>query len=124
MSFSRRHRCAHLPAIITATNAITTATNPIITATNAIITATTAAAAARHLPGGTLDSWAQRPALLITDATAGLRPPVETKRRNEEVLAVLLAALRSDGSVLIPTDTAGRVLEIITVLDKAWAEQK
>jgi cleavage and polyadenylation specificity factor subunit 2 len=39
-------------------------------------------------------------------------------------VGTLLGVLRGGGSVLMPVDTAGRVLELLLVLDAAWAAQR
>lgn len=43
------------------------------------------------------------------------------KPRGPKLLDAVMATLRKDGSVLMPIDTAGRVLEIMLVLEKHWA---
>jgi cleavage and polyadenylation specificity factor subunit 2 len=35
-----------------------------------------------------------------------------------------MSALRNDGNVLIPVDTAGRVLELLITLDQFWIQHK
>ena len=47
--------------------------------------------------------------------TAPAEPPLE-----RALLEATLGALRSEGNVLIPTDTVGRVLELLLVLDSYW----
>lgn len=37
---------------------------------------------------------------------------------------VLVATLRGDGCVLIPCDSAGRLLELALLLDEFWAQEK
>ncbi len=37
------------------------------------------------------------------------------------MLDSIMAALRNDGSVLMPVDTAGRVLEVMLLLEKHWS---
>ena len=46
---------------------------------------------------------------------APAEPPLE-----RGLLDATLGALRSEGNVLIPTDTVGRVLELLLVLDSYW----
>ena len=43
------------------------------------------------------------------------------KPRAPKLLDAVMATLRNDGSILMPIDTAGRVLEIMLVLEKHWA---
>jgi cleavage and polyadenylation specificity factor subunit 2 len=40
--------------------------------------------------------------------------------RDRDFLEVIMATLRADGSVLIPVDTAGRVLELLLLLERHW----
>ena len=40
--------------------------------------------------------------------------------KERELLDAALTALRSDGNVLIPSDTAGRVLEVLLIFDRHW----
>ena len=57
----------------------------------------------------------RKPTLLITDAyRAGA---VGEKRRGEELVESVLEALRCGGNVLVPCDTAGRMLELLAQLD-------
>ncbi|KAJ9518636.1 hypothetical protein QJQ45_018676, partial [Haematococcus lacustris] len=80
----------------------------------------------RHLAACSLaDLFTQRPALLIADAMDGLAPSVDSSRRDVEFLDCVLATLRgADGSVLLPTDCAGRALELALLLDEFWAREK
>ena len=45
----------------------------------------------------------------------------QEKPRGPKLLDAVMATLRNDGSVLMPVDTAGRVLEIMLLLEKHWA---
>ena len=36
----------------------------------------------------------------------------------------MLSTLRGDGNVLLPVDTAGRVLELVLLLEGHWAEHR
>ncbi len=40
------------------------------------------------------------------------------------MLASIMHTLRSDGNVLMPVDTAGRVLELILLLEHHWATER
>lgn len=77
-----------------------------------------------HLNGGDLESVSSRPALLIAGAAAARAAPAERARRDAALLEPLMAALRGGGSVLLPCDTAGRVLELLLLLDDHWGENK
>ena len=43
------------------------------------------------------------------------------KPKGPKLLDAVMAALRNDGSILMPVDTAGRVLEVMLLLEKHWA---
>ena len=40
------------------------------------------------------------------------------------MLETIMATLRNDGSVLMPVDTAGRILELLLLLEKHWAQNR
>lgn len=44
--------------------------------------------------------------------------------RDAKMLDIVMATLRNDGSVLMPVDTAGRVLELMLLLEKHWAQNR
>ncbi|KRX84174.1 Cleavage and polyadenylation specificity factor subunit 2 [Trichinella sp. T6] len=73
----------------------------------------------RHLNGCLLESIA-RPNLLITDAYMCGTALLRRKFRDEALLSTILKTLRSGGNVLIVVDTAGRVLELVQLLDQLW----
>ncbi|KAK9147507.1 hypothetical protein Scep_006264 [Stephania cephalantha] len=75
----------------------------------------------RHLNGTVLESFT-RPAVLITDAYNALNNQPSTRQRDQEFLDSVLKTLRADGNVLLPVDTAGRVLEILLILEQYWAQ--
>eukprot|EP00240_Pyramimonas_obovata_P001561 CAMPEP_0118929284 /NCGR_PEP_ID=MMETSP1169-20130426/6328_1 /TAXON_ID=36882 /ORGANISM="Pyramimonas obovata, Strain CCMP722" /LENGTH=437 /DNA_ID=CAMNT_0006871443 /DNA_START=155 /DNA_END=1465 /DNA_ORIENTATION=+ len=77
----------------------------------------------RHLNGTVLESF-NRPSLLITDAfNAANRPPARAAR-DKELTDTVAKVLRGGGSVLIPIDTAGRVLELVLHLEQYWTVAK
>ena len=143
----------------------------------------------RHLQRADLGGRFSRPALLITDTCSALKTPLDTSRRDHDLVSRLLATLKADGedlcqayqackltslysnglfhsvrevcsieicsdtrriwqcmkgcmlacsityssgsglqqiagNVLIPTDTAGRSLELALVLENAWRTHK
>jgi cleavage and polyadenylation specificity factor subunit 2 len=78
----------------------------------------------RHLAGAALEAASLRPALLVADAGSAGRAPADRERCERALVDSCLAALRGDGSVLIPVDAGGRVLEIALVLERHWAEHK
>ncbi|KAK4480742.1 hypothetical protein RD792_013824 [Penstemon davidsonii] len=76
----------------------------------------------RLLNGTVLESFV-RPAVLITDAYNALlsnQPP--RRQRDQEFLDAILRTLRADGNILVPVDTAGRVLELILLLEQYWEQ--
>lgn len=77
----------------------------------------------RHLNGTVLESFV-RPAVLITDAYNALNNQLSRRQRDQEFLDAIIKALRADGNVLLPVDTAGRVLELILILEQYWEQQK
>ncbi|KAG0453097.1 hypothetical protein HPP92_025761 [Vanilla planifolia] len=70
----------------------------------------------RHLNGTVLESFV-RPAVLITDAYNALNNQLYKRQQ------ALLKVLRGNGNVLLPVDTAGRVLELILILEQFWSQQ-
>lgn len=75
----------------------------------------------RHLNGTALESFV-RPAVLITDAFNALNNQPSRRQRDQEFLDAILKTLKLDGNVLLPVDTAGRVLELILILEQYWAQ--
>ncbi|KAM7491337.1 hypothetical protein LguiA_034258 [Lonicera macranthoides] len=75
----------------------------------------------RHLNGTVLESFV-RPAVLITDAYNALNNQPSRRQRDQEFLDAILKTLRADGNVLLPVDTAGRILELILILEQYWAQ--
>ncbi|KAA8533716.1 hypothetical protein F0562_031233 [Nyssa sinensis] len=76
----------------------------------------------RHLNGTVLESFV-RPAVLITDAYNALNNQPSRRQRDQEFLDAILRTLRADGNVLLPVDTAGRVLELLLILEQYWVQQ-
>ncbi|XP_071929499.1 cleavage and polyadenylation specificity factor subunit 2-like isoform X3 [Coffea arabica] len=77
----------------------------------------------RHLNGTVLESFV-RPAVLITDAYNALNNQPSRRQRDQEFLDAIMKTLRADGNVLLPVDTAGRVLELILILEQFWEQHK
>ncbi|KAG9441265.1 hypothetical protein H6P81_017119 [Aristolochia fimbriata] len=75
----------------------------------------------RHLNGTVLESFV-RPAVLITDAYNALNNQPSRRQRDQEFLDAIVKALRADGNILLPVDTAGRVLELLLLLEQYWAQ--
>ncbi|KAH7429669.1 hypothetical protein KP509_09G061000 [Ceratopteris richardii] len=76
----------------------------------------------RHLNGTVLESFV-RPAVLITDAYNALNNQPVRRQRDQEFVDAILKAVRAGGNVLLPVDTAGRVLELILHLEQIWSSQ-
>ncbi|EFJ50753.1 hypothetical protein VOLCADRAFT_31342, partial [Volvox carteri f. nagariensis] len=66
----------------------------------------------------------QQPALLISDCLNGLTENTDRHRRDEEFLDAITATVEAEGSVLIPTDAAGRVLELALLLDEHFSRAR
>eukprot|EP00775_Hariotina_reticulata_P011969 gene11969-12112_t len=75
----------------------------------------------RHLNGGQLPSVPTRPLLLVVDAARAHAKPVSRSAREKQLEEHMLAVLRDDGNVLLPVDSAGRMLEVMLVLDRMWS---
>jgi cleavage and polyadenylation specificity factor subunit 2 len=79
----------------------------------------------RLLNGTVLESVSQRPAVLITDAfNAQYTQKLKIGARAREMTESALSTLRNGGNVLMPIDTAGRVFEIMLVLESKWHAEK
>nr|KYP65390.1 Cleavage and polyadenylation specificity factor subunit 2 [Cajanus cajan] len=76
----------------------------------------------RHLNGTVLGSMV-RPAVLITDAYNALNNQPYRRQMDKEFGDSLKKTLRSGGNVLLPVDTAGRVLELILMLESYWSDE-
>ena len=77
-----------------------------------------------HLNGANLEQIFDKPALMITSGSSSLVSPVSKQVRDREFLGSILQTLRSDGNVLLPVDTAGRVLELICLLENHWQKNQ
>jgi cleavage and polyadenylation specificity factor subunit 2 len=76
----------------------------------------------RHLNGSSFESSFHRPSILIADAATIGRLPTDRDRSERNLLDNCMATLRSEGNVLIPVDAAGRLLELLLVLELYWSE--
>lgn len=75
----------------------------------------------RHLNGTVLESFV-RPAVLITDAYNALSNQPSRRQRDQEFIDAILNTLRGNGNVLLPVDTAGRILELLLILEQYWEQ--
>lgn len=73
----------------------------------------------RHLNGCVLDTL-NRPSVLITDAFNATYVQSRRRLRDEQLMTTILQTMRNDGNVLIAVDTAGRMLELVQLLDQMW----
>ncbi|KAI5444324.1 hypothetical protein KIW84_012816 [Lathyrus oleraceus] len=76
----------------------------------------------RHLNGTVLGSFV-RPAVLITGAYNALNNQPYRRQKDKEFGDILKKTLRAGGNVLLPVDTAGRILELILMLESYWADE-
>ncbi|KFM22875.1 Cleavage and polyadenylation specificity factor subunit 2 [Auxenochlorella protothecoides] len=76
----------------------------------------------RHLAGAQLPGIVSRPALLIVDGANAAVTAAPSATQNADFLEAVVATLRSEGNVLIPVDAAGRVLELLLLLEHHWAQ--
>eukprot|EP00020_Sapocribrum_chincoteaguense_P001940 CAMPEP_0170743512 /NCGR_PEP_ID=MMETSP0437-20130122/7304_1 /TAXON_ID=0 /ORGANISM="Sexangularia sp." /LENGTH=460 /DNA_ID=CAMNT_0011082179 /DNA_START=61 /DNA_END=1439 /DNA_ORIENTATION=- len=74
----------------------------------------------RHLDGTILESLV-RPTLLITGARNAMRRLPPRRERDSQFISALIGAMRNGGNVLVPCDTAGRVLELLLMVEQHWA---
>lgn len=65
-----------------------------------------------------------RPTLVITDSMNIHVEQPKLKDRDSKIMVEILKTVRSGGNVLIPTDSSGRVLELMRVLDQYWIQNK
>ena len=77
-----------------------------------------------HVLSKTVLDTFTRPTLLITDSRNFNTVQPKLKNRDGEIMKYILTALRKGGNVLIPCDSAGRVLEIMRVLDQYWIQNR
>lgn len=71
----------------------------------------------RHLNPTTLSSFSRPSHLLISAARADSKTE---SSKSSALIEVIRSAIIQSGNVLIPVDTAGRVIELAVVLDDAW----
>jgi cleavage and polyadenylation specificity factor subunit 2 len=77
----------------------------------------------RHLNGTVLETL-KRPTVLITDALNALTAQAPLRDRNQQLLDLISGAVAAGGNVLLPVDTAGRVLELLLCLEQQWSPQR
>lgn len=72
-----------------------------------------------HLEGALFDAIS-RPSLMIVNAQQALAPAIVRKDRDLSLFNSINSTIKSGGSVLIPVDSALRVLELAFVIDSGW----
>eukprot|EP00752_Nemacystus_decipiens_P006443 g5803.t1 len=77
----------------------------------------------RHLRPSALSALT-RPSVLITDAHNALTDGQSRKNREARLISTIMDTVRGGGNVLLPTDTAGRVLELLVLLDEHWQKHR
>ncbi|CAM9926932.1 unnamed protein product, partial [Sphacelaria rigidula] len=78
----------------------------------------------RHLRPSAL-SVLTRPNVLITDAHNAMMEVDSRKAREAKLITTIMDTVRGGGNVLLPTDTAaGRVLELLVLLDEHWRKHR
>ncbi|KAF2069615.1 hypothetical protein CYY_009063 [Polysphondylium violaceum] len=78
-----------------------------------------------HLDGLQLTSDLLKPSLLITDSRNALKSTSFKKTdRDKMLLDTMRQTLRSNGNVLLPVDTAGRVLELLLCIESYWSQNR
>jgi len=84
----------------------------------------------RHLNGSTLGELGGKPSILITDAY-NMKPissTIETSSASgakkespsTQILSTVIDTLNHGGNVLLPVETAGRVFELMLILEEQW----
>ena len=73
----------------------------------------------RHLEGAVFDALPRR-AVLLLNARNGLAAPSPRKARERALLDAIGSALARGADVVMPVDTAGRLLEVLLVLEQSW----
>ncbi|CAG8667410.1 18459_t:CDS:10 [Dentiscutata erythropus] len=73
-----------------------------------------------HINGVVLDALS-RPSLMITDAYNSLIIHPARKHRDAALFDTITNTMKNKGSVLLPTDSSARVLELAYLLDQHWA---
>eukprot|EP01135_Chromosphaera_perkinsii_P000762 Nk52_evm50s151 gene=Nk52_evmTU50s151 len=76
----------------------------------------------RHLNGSVLESL-ERPTLLITDALNAKVEAAPRRQTDQDLVGKILTTVRDGGNVLLPVDTAGRVLELCQLFDHIWGSK-
>ncbi|KAF0698246.1 Aste57867_11121 [Aphanomyces stellatus] len=79
---------------------------------------------AEHVLSKTVLDTFTRPTLLITGSMHLDKQQPKMRDRDEQLKDEIVQVLRRGGDVLIPCDSAGRVLEVLHVLDQYWIKLK
>ncbi|ETW02661.1 hypothetical protein, variant [Aphanomyces invadans] len=79
---------------------------------------------AEHVLSKTVLDTFTRPTLLITGSMYLEKQQPKMRDRDEQLKDEIVQVLRRGGDILIPCDSAGRVLEVLHVLDQYWIKLK
>ena len=77
----------------------------------------------RHLDATVLLDY-PRPTIMITDACTTNLVHEKRKLRDAQMLSLIESTLKNAGSVLMPTDSSGRVIELLSCLYHFWEVKK
>ncbi len=75
------------------------------------------------LDAAPLDLLPTSPAVMICEASSASRITTKKKKDKDEITSLLntiLETVRDGGNILIPCETAGRLLELLLILNKYW----
>lgn len=99
--------------------------------TNVVVTSTYSIAKEQHLDSSTLLKYGATPDVLVTrpggPAMPLLTPVLPTataSQTHKRLMETIMSVLRREGNVLLPVDAAGRVLELILLLNQHWEKQR
>lgn len=99
--------------------------------TNVVVTSTYSIAKEQHLDSSTLLKYGATPDVLVTRPGGPAMPlltpviPAATaSQTHKRLMETIMSVLRREGNVLLPVDAAGRVLELILLLNQNWEKQR
>jgi cleavage and polyadenylation specificity factor subunit 2 len=78
----------------------------------------------RHLKESSVQQLLHRPALFISDTACCLRDDPNPEQASIFCSAVVRALRNRGGHVIVPVDTASRVLELLILLEQHWREKR
>lgn len=63
----------------------------------------------------------RRVGILVIGAERSRSSATKAKERDQKLLDIVSSTLQAGGSILMPSDTAGRFVEILVLLEQHWA---